>query len=242
MATFVADVSASEFAALATNLTNRPLYVNPYRVNSGTGRTQAFGLVRRWSYRPWISRNCWLRPELWQLLMDFAAKHVPIPWDAVQVNDCYESKPHRDNGNRGLSYIVSFGDYTGGELVLDVSGQEATVDTRHRGHLFNGAITRHWNRPIVGRKFSLVFFSIEWPRFWPESNGRPICTIVQRNNKPWVHIEDCDGSVWEARGPKMIMQQAPTRRVSRVGRVEGFGGRATVADVPETSDPADHSS
>jgi hypothetical protein len=158
--------------------------------------------------------------------LEFAAKHVSVPWDAVQVNDNYMSLPHKDVGNQGDSFIVSFGDYTGGELVLDVSGQHQVVDTRHRGHLFNGSQIKHWNRTIEGRKFSLVFFRIEWPSFWPESEGKPTYSLFTKDEKMWLRINDCDGSVWEARGSKMEQTTPPTRILRRVGKVNGFGGKA----------------
>lgn len=236
MATFVGEVPASDLQDLQLELTARQLYINPDRMRSGRGRSQAFGVIRRWSYRPWISRNCWLRPELWRMLLQFAAKHVPVEWDAVQVNDNYESKPHKDVGNRGDSYIVSFGNYVGGELVLDISGQEQIFDANRRGHLFNGSKIRHWNKPIVGRKFSLVFFKIEWPRFWPEEKGKPTSELFDNGGKTWLRIRDCDGSVWEARGTVMNQVQPPTRRLERVGKVQGFGGKAITQAVPDTSD------
>lgn len=238
MATPVGDVPAADVAPIQTEIERKQIYINPDRYGSGRGRTQAFGVIRRWSYRPWVSRNCWLRPELWQALLDFAAKHVHIPWDAVQVNQGYESKPHRDVGNRGDSYIISFGDYTGGELVVDVSGEEQVVDTRLRGHLFNGSKLRHWNRPIAGTKFSLVFFSIEYPKFWPESRGKPTITTVTDDGQVWVKIEDCDGAVYRARGTKWITDREPTVLLDRVGKVQGFGGKSF---VPGSADRDAHS-
>ena len=163
MASMVGPVLPEDVAPLIAELGRKSLPLNPDRVTSGAGYSQAFGIIRRWSYKPGLSRNCWRRPALWQLLQDFAAKYVTIPWDAVQVNQNYESKPHKDVGNQDLSYIVSFGDYTGGELFIDVSGTEQIVDTRLTGHLFNGSLHRHWNRPIDGTKISLVFFRIIWP-------------------------------------------------------------------------------
>lgn len=168
MAQFVQTHTPDHFSAIMNELQRKALPVNHDRAMAGTGKSQAFGIIRRWSYRPWLSRNTWMRPHLWQMLLDFAAAHVPIAWDAIQVNDNYSSQPHRDKGNKGLSYIVGFGDYTGGQLSLDVSGATMSVDIRHRGYLFNGAETLHWTEPWEGHRYSLVFFSIEWPtKFTP---------------------------------------------------------------------------
>lgn len=160
MAEFVKEHSPEDFAPLLAELTRKRLSNNLDRSDSGPGRTQAFGVIRRWSYRPWVSRNTWKRPELWDLLLDFATKHVTIPWDGVQVNDNYTSLPHRDKGNQGLSYIVGFGDYEGGEL--NVEGTLYNIN--HAGHLFNGSEKLHYTEPWKGSRYSLVFFSIVFPR------------------------------------------------------------------------------
>ena len=171
MTTLVAEVPALDFEPLKAELLREIVSVNYDRVQAGKGRSQAFGIIRRWSYRPHLSRNTWMRPKLWQLLLDYAGKHVTIPWDGCTVNDSYESKEHRDKGNEGLSYTVSFGDFTGGKLaVFDglAPGGQSEYDTRHKGYLFNGAENIHWTTPFTGRRFCLVFYSIVWPtKFLP---------------------------------------------------------------------------
>lgn len=226
MATFIAEVPAEDVAPIRAELESRRLHNNPDRYVSGPGRTQAFGIIKRWSYRPWVSRNCWMRPELWETLLAFAAKHVNIPWDAVQVNDSYQSAPHKDKGNYGDSYIISFGDYEGGELVIDVEGTEQVVDTRLRGHHFNGSQHLHWNKPMTGQKFSLVFFTFVYPRFWPKEKGFPTTSVIEKDGKKWLRISDCDGGVYDARGKDFITITEPTVKLDRVGKVSGFGGKA----------------
>lgn len=169
MTSFVADISASVFDPLISELTRKRISVNYERRQAGSGRSQAFGIIRRWSYRPHLSRNTWMRPLLWQLLKDFAAAHVPIAWDGVTVNDDYKSEEHTDKGNEGLSYTVSFGDFTGGELcVRGEGGTLDRLDTRHRGYLFNGCQQAHYTGDWTGRRFCLVFYRIIWPtKFLP---------------------------------------------------------------------------
>ena len=112
MTTLVAALDPSAFDPLVQELTRERVAVNYDRHQAGKGRSQAFGIIRRWSYRPHLARNTWGRPRLWQLILDFAAEHVPIPWDGCTVNDCYESREHTDKGNQGQSYTVSFGNFT----------------------------------------------------------------------------------------------------------------------------------
>jgi hypothetical protein len=167
--THVADISASVFDSLIKELTRKRISVNYERRQAGSGRSQAFGIIRRWSYRPHLSRNTWMRPLLWQLLKDFAEVHVPIDWDGVTVNDDYKSAEHTDKGNEGQSYTVSFGDFTGGELcVRGQGGSLARLDTRHKGFLFNGCQQSHYTGDWTGRRFCLVFYRIIWPtKFLP---------------------------------------------------------------------------
>jgi len=164
MATFVTDISASAFEPLLEELIRDQIPVNHDRATAGKGRSQAFGIIRRWSYRPHLARNTWMRPRLWQLLLDFASVHVPITWDGVTVNDTYQSAPHRDKGNEGQSFTVTFGDFTGGDLCIGTK----TYNTRHRGLLFNGCSDLHWTAAFEGRRFCLVFYTIVWPtKFLP---------------------------------------------------------------------------
>ena len=60
---------------------------------------------------------------------------------------------HKDTANVGDSYILSFGTYTGGELVVE----GVPHDTR-TGLIFNGYEKEHWNNPIEGEKYSVIFF------------------------------------------------------------------------------------
>ena len=170
MTSFIADISASVFDPLITELTRKRIPVNYERRQAGSGRSQAFGIIRRWSYRPHLARNTWMRPTLWQLLKDFAAVHVPIEWDGVTVNDDYKSEEHTDKGNEGLSFTVSFGDFTGGELLIrGEGGTFDRLDTRHKGYLFNGSQQAHRTGDWTGRRFCLVFYRIIWPtKFLPK--------------------------------------------------------------------------
>jgi len=140
----------------------------------------------------------------------------------------YESKPHRDAHNVGASYIVSWGDYVGGELCLE---NGMVVDTDLKPHLFNGANTTHWNNPIVGHKISLVFFNIEWPHWWTQDKGYPICKVVEIAGKDWLEVEDVDGSLWLFRGSQSQSLRPATHPVDRVGKLTQFGGRSIVYDA-----------
>ena len=195
------------FAPLLAELTAVPIAVNHDRSVAGKGRSQAFGIIRRWSYRPYLSRNTWMRPKLYQLLLDYAAAHVSIPWDGITVNDSYKSNPHRDKGNEGESYTVSFGDFTGGELCLeDGSGGHIEIDTHHKPCIFNGSTTTHWTAPFTGRRFCLVFYRIIWPpKFLPRygvlCNLVPLGLRIQDEYDQSVEIVDQKGKAVHVEHP-----------------------------------------
>jgi hypothetical protein len=133
---------------------NRP------KKSTGTGRSAPFGFIRK---RPWYApgpsdeNKKW--PELWDLLKQYGST-IPVEWDAVQVNiNCICGK-HKDEGNIGDSYLISGGDYTGGELVVEGT----RYNCRYNPLIFNGSEKEHWNEPFEGNKWTLVFFKTTIPR------------------------------------------------------------------------------
>ena len=107
----------------------------------------------------------------------------------MTVNDTYLSARHKDKGNEGESFTVSFGDFIGGELCMEVSGEVVSVDTRHRGFLFNGSQIPHWTAPFEGRRFCLVFYKIKWPtKFLPRY--RLECSMVEDGMRVFDEYDD----------------------------------------------------
>ena len=233
MTSFVADISASVFEPLITELSREAVQVNYCRMQAGRGRSQAFGIIRRWSYRPYLSRNTWTRPRLWQLLQEFAAVHVPIDWDGITVNDNYKSECHTDKGNEGLSYTVSFGDFTGGNLaILDgrPGGGQREYDTRHRGYLFNGCKDMHWTCDWTGRRFCLVFYKIIWPtKFLP----RYSVTALQTPEGTQI-TDEYDESIviLNKKGHVVRTIKAPQPR-EWIGRVTKIGQPSRITNLTE---------
>ena len=80
----------------------------------------------------------------------------PIDWTSIQLNNNVVCKPHIDKNNKGLSVIVSFGDYSGNNLVIS----NKQFDTYKRPLLFDGSQV-HYNTPQkAGCKYSLTYFTI----------------------------------------------------------------------------------
>jgi len=132
---------------------NRP------KKSTGKGRSVAYGFVRRRSYPPGPSAENKKWPALYALLKQYG-ETIGLAWDSIQVNiDCVCGK-HRDVGNFGDSYLVSGGNYTGGELVVE----DVEYDCRYAPAVFNGSEREHWNKEMTGSKWSIIFFQTTIPK------------------------------------------------------------------------------
>jgi hypothetical protein len=130
--------------------------VSDSRQNSGVGRTQVFGYGNRRNLGFGEFKNNKDYPDLYDALLAFGREVVPdyIPFTAIQVNHNYKTKKHIDQNNIGRSLAISFGDFTGGELVVE--GHK--YQTKLHPLIFNGALKEHYNMPIKGDRYSLVYF------------------------------------------------------------------------------------
>lgn len=139
--------------------------MNRYRQGVGDGRSQCFGMVRKRSMAPDLSRQSWLDPRLHYLLMKFGLVHLPpgLTFTSIQVNDSYKCAAHFDKHNSGDSFIVAFGSYTGGELVLKEVGGDKDYNIRHRPLLFDGSKLEHYTKEWVGRRWSIVYHTLVSP-------------------------------------------------------------------------------
>jgi hypothetical protein len=104
-----------------------------------------------------LSRMTRENPEQWEKIKEWSYENVPsdVEWNCIQVNKNLVCPKHNDKANVGKSFIISFGNYEGCNLV--VSGIEH--DTR-LGLVFDGFVQEHYNTPLLsGTKYSLVFFN-----------------------------------------------------------------------------------
>ena len=155
------EIPLDAFSELLTELQRKPLPVNSYRKKAGEGRSQAFGVVNRRSLPPDYSRNCWLRPYLYKLLLDFADKYVDISFNAITVNQNYKAGPHRDKGNVGVSYLVAFGNYTGGQLRILEGDSKGDWDIRAKPIVESFGDKLHEVLEFSGNRISLVFYTLK---------------------------------------------------------------------------------
>ena len=122
-------------------------------------RGAIFGMVRpRFKYKGYdeLSLDSRTHPHIYDELLRIGKIICPFDFKSIQVNKNLVCPPHKDTGNRGMSLLVSFGDYTGCNIVVDGK----TYDAKHRPVIFNGALLEHYNSDdLQGTKYSLVFFS-----------------------------------------------------------------------------------
>lgn len=152
------EIPEYAFYELLADLTLHPLPVNHYRNSSGSGRSQAFGVVGRRCLKPDYSRQNWLRPYTLSLLKEFADQYVDISWNAITVNMDYKAAPHYDKNNVGESYLVAFGNYTGGELEIHEGSSLGFWNIRHKPIKMDFSKVLHSVRDFEGQRISLVFY------------------------------------------------------------------------------------
>jgi len=118
-------------------------------------RSMTLGITKaRFSGKVGLSFYSRKYPELYEQLKAYGESICPFPFQSIHINHNVTCPPHKDTSNQTQSLIVSFGNYTGGELVIE--GE--VVNPFENPIVFNGAEKEHWNLPHQGDKYSLVFF------------------------------------------------------------------------------------
>lgn len=122
-------------------------------------RGAVFGMVRpRFHYKGYnqLSIDSKKFPHIYEEINYIGSIICPFEFESVQVNKDLVCPPHKDSKNSGISLLVSFGNYTGCNIVIDGT----TYDAKYRPTIFDGATLEHCNTDdLVGTKYSLVFFS-----------------------------------------------------------------------------------
>jgi len=101
-------------------------------------------------------------PELYQLFQSLIHKvHPEHSFTNITVNKNLSCKRHTDGGNTGLSYIISFGHFTGGRLLLEQvgGGKPRAVDIYRKFVAFEGSKQPHETEEFYGERYSAVFYT-----------------------------------------------------------------------------------
>jgi hypothetical protein len=97
-------------------------------------------------------------PEIYNELLRIGNIYCPFEFDAIHVNKNVVCPAHKDSKNVGKSMLLSFGDYTGCNIVVE----DKIYDTNCNPVIFDGSDLIHYNtNDLQGTKYSLVFFNSE---------------------------------------------------------------------------------
>ena len=160
-------IPSEEFQPIIDELKRRPLEYNAYRDKAGKGLSQAFGVVNRRCLPPDYSRQNWKRPYLYHLLLEFGRKWVDISFNAITLNQNYRAGKHYDKHNSGDSFLVAFGSYTGGDLLI----HEGDLSGNH--NIWCNPIRADFSQMLhsvdffTGERYSLVYYNFTHPKLQP---------------------------------------------------------------------------
>lgn len=154
-------ISINEFSALQTLLDKHTFSVKSENQNNsrrGFPRhtAETFGMVKpRFKGGCTLSRASIIYPDIFDELVRIGKKYVPFDFTSIQVNKNVVCPKHTDGKNVGISCIISFGEYSGCDLIVDGN----PVITKYTPYIFNGSVKPHWNtNDLIGTKYSIVFY------------------------------------------------------------------------------------
>ena len=124
---------------------------------------------RYWGVSPKVVKDRCRNPELrrsllilWSTLIKVAAQAYPeFSFSSAAVIKDFAGKPHVDRMNTTHQVALSFGDFTGGRLVVETADPAllASFDTRGRPTRVDGR-RPHWVPPYEGSRFSIILYSV----------------------------------------------------------------------------------
>jgi len=131
-----------------------------FRKNFPKHRANIFGVVKLRSVNGGghaISRCSLDKQALYDEITRIGDIIVPFKYSSILINNNTVCGKHLDANNVGQSLIVSIGDYTGCNLMIE----EKKYDAHYQPLIFNGSEMEHYNTDdLVGDKYSLVFYYI----------------------------------------------------------------------------------
>ena len=90
---------------------------------------------------------------LWEAIARVAPENAEL--NAICVNKNIKCEPHVDKNNKGNSWILFLGDFSGGALCF---ADGRVIDVHGVWHEFDGKI-QHWNEPHEGDKYSIILYT-----------------------------------------------------------------------------------
>ena len=147
------------FHKIEKELLRQPLRINRFRTAVGKGRSQTFGVVNKRSMPADYSVQCWKRAYLYYILLEFGRQFIHISFNAITLNQNCICKPHKDNNNSGITAIVSFGTFQGGELYIHTGPDAGMHDIKGRVLYTDLSNHTHSTQQFSGNRFSIVYYN-----------------------------------------------------------------------------------
>ena len=107
------------------------------------------------------SRHNKKHADLLKMAKRFLKQHdTSYRFHAVTINKNHAAAKHIDQNNKGHSWIIGLGNYTGGELVFTdkSSPYYGTHNIKNRWFKFVGD-TEHYVKPFKGERYTMVYYN-----------------------------------------------------------------------------------
>ena len=140
-----------------------PFYKNGYRTNIGPSAASKYA-GKRMLLEPVLSNSVKGagRTKNQARMLELVREMLPEVGEPLMLtlNKNVTCARHKDGRNASeISYIAFFGEYEGGELVVEEPSGDRVLSERRVWHRFSGREHFHYNRPDTGTKYSLVAYS-----------------------------------------------------------------------------------
>jgi len=125
----------------------------------GLHRAITFGIVRgRFNGLTQLSYHSKKYPFIYEEICRIGKLICPFEFNAIHLNHNVVCPKHTDSKNTNESVLISFGDYTGCNIVIN----NKIYDAKYTPIMFDGKTLEHYNTDdLIGNKYSLVFFNGE---------------------------------------------------------------------------------
>jgi len=127
------------------------------RLGFGKHRAETYGMIRqRYSGKFEISCSSKKWPKIHEEIMRIGKLICPFEFETAYINNNVVCPKHKDANNTTESLLISFGNYTGCDIMIE----GVKYSAKYQPIIFDGSKLEHWNTDdLVGNKYSIVYFS-----------------------------------------------------------------------------------
>ena len=98
-------------------------------------------------------------PELFIALKKLIKLHNPnYRWNSVIINKNLKTSWHRDKGNKGMSYGIGLGNFTGGGISFRIAGKIRPMNNHNKWLYFDGNNIEHSSTAFKGTRYAIIYY------------------------------------------------------------------------------------